>query len=90
MIGLLETSQMIDAAIAIFLGYMAWKLRSVESIRMDIAVIKNTLEQLPIPAMQADIQRNRHKIADLDKELAALGERMNAIEKRCQIFHRED
>jgi hypothetical protein len=85
-----ETTHLIDVAIVLFLGYMAWKLRSVEGIRTDIAVIKATLEQLPIPAMQSDIQRNRHKIADLDKVLAAMGERLNAVEGRCQILHRDD
>ena len=77
---LLQTTHLIDAAIALFLGYMAWKLRNVEGIRTDIAVIKTTLEQLPIPTMQSDIQRNRHKIAELDKGLAKLGERINSAE----------
>jgi hypothetical protein len=76
---LLQTTHLIDAAIALFLGYMAWKLRNVEGIRTDIAVIKTTLEQLPIPTMQSEIQRNRHKIADLDKGLAAMGERLKAV-----------
>jgi hypothetical protein len=87
---LLQTTHLIDAAIALFLGYMAWKLRNVEGIRTDIAVIKTTLEQLPIPTMQSDIQRNRHKIAELDKGLAKLGERMNAVEGRCKIYHKDD
>ena len=87
---LLQTTHLIDAAIALFLGYMAWKLRNVEGIRTDIAVIKNTLAQLPIPTMQSDIQRNRHKIAELDKGLAKLGERMNAVEGRCKIYHKDD
>lgn len=86
---ILQTNHLIDAAIALFLAYMAWKLRNVDEIRTDIAVIKAVLEGLPIPKMQEDIQRNRHKIADMDKGLAALGEKVHAIEGKCKIFHRE-
>lgn len=87
---LITTSHLIDVSIALFLGYMAWKLRHVERMSTDIAVIKSKLEDLPIPSMQSDIQRNRHKIADLDKGLAAMGERVHAIETKCSMLHHND
>ena len=65
-------------------------IRHVEQMSTDIAVIKSRLEDLPIPSMQSDIQRNRHKIADLDKGLAALGERVHSIETKCAILHGHD
>jgi hypothetical protein len=85
----LQTSHLIDIAIALFLAYMAWKLRHVEQMGTDIAVIKSVLESLPIPTMQADIQRNRHKIQDLDKGLTRLGERINAMDAQCSLRHTE-
>ena len=84
---ILTTNNLVDAAIVMSLGYMAWKMRNVDEIRTDIAVIKSVVENLPIPKMQEDIQRNRHKIADMDKGLAAMGEKVSAIQGKCKIYH---
>ena len=86
---ILTTGHLIDASIALFLGYMAWKLRNVEKMATDIAVIRSVLDSLPIPTMQSDIQRNRYKIADLDKGLATLGEKVHSIEGKCKMLHGE-
>jgi hypothetical protein len=86
---IMDTGHLIDVAIAIFLGYMAWKLRTVEKMATDIAVIRSVLDGLPIPTMQEEIQRNRHKIADVDRGLATLGERVKSIESRCTLLHHD-
>ena len=86
---ILTTNHLIDSVIAIFLGYMAWQMRGIGSMRTDIAVIKSVVEHLPISTMQSDIQSNRHKIAALDKGLVQVGERLNSLEGKCRIYHGE-
>lgn len=55
-----------------------------------IAGINAKLDGLPLATLQADIQSNRHRINQMDRDMATLIERQNQMDKRCERMHRAD